>query len=463
MADRSSRLPRLLAGAAALAGVAVYLAPPPPGIAVPAMHALGVVVLVVGLWATAAIPVHLTSFIFFFLAITLSLAPPGLAFSGFAAGATWLVFGGIVIGIAVQRTGLGTRIANGLVRLLPRSYPGTIAGIVVACVGLAFVLPSAMGRVVILIPIVQALAERLGFAAGSRGRHGMAMAVGTASMIPGMSILPATTPNVVLAGAAESTLGLVLRYGEFLIANGPVAGILTAPVLVALIVWIFPDRAGPRAEELPPPGPLTAAERRLAVVLALTLGMWATDVVHGIAPAWVALGAAIVCMLPVTRLVPAEAVAHEVNYSPWFMLAGILGMAAMVTHTGLSGVIGKVMFALVPFAHGADAWNFGLMVLLESLLAVLITFPSVPAILTPLAPDLAAATGWPLATAVMSQVPGFLAIYLPYEAPPIFTAMLMARVPYGLVVRLTLAFSAIYLATIAPLTYLWWQALGLFG
>ncbi|MBM3485421.1 MAG: SLC13 family permease [Alphaproteobacteria bacterium] len=460
MAAAPSRLPRLLALVAVIAGTALFLAPA-HGMAPAAQKALGLVVFVVGLWATNAIPVHVTSFLFFFLATVTALAPPSAVFSGFAAGATWLVFGGVVIGMAVHATGLGRRIATGLVLLLPRSYLGTITGISLACVGLAFVLPSAMGRVVILIPIVQSLADRMGFGPDRNGRHGMAMAVGLSSILPAMSLLPATTPNVVLAGAAESLHGVVLHYGAFAFLHG-VAGLLAIPVIILLVVVIFPDRAGVRADP-EPPGPIGAEERRLALVLVLTLAFWATDVVHGIAPAWVALGAAIVCMLPYVRLVSPEAVVREANYSPWFLLAGIIGLGAVVSHTGLSQVLGRVMLDTVGFAPGADFYNFAAIIVVETVLGVLMTFPSVPAMLTPLAPDIAAAAGWPLETAVMAQVPGFFAILLPYEAPPILTAMLLARVPYGGVARLCLSFTAIYLVAITPVNFLWWRALGMFA
>ncbi len=41
------------------------------------------------------------------------------------------------------------------------------------------------------------------------------------------------------------------------------------------------------------------AGKRLLVILGFALLLWVTDNVHGISPAWVALGAAIVCLLPI--------------------------------------------------------------------------------------------------------------------------------------------------------------------
>src|SRR3546814_7285151 len=90
--------------------------------------------------------------------------------SGFASPAFWLVFGGLVIGAAVDRTGLGQRIARALVGRFRGGYLSTVTGVVTVCLALGFLMPSTMSRVILLLPIVLALAERLGYPDGSRGR-----------------------------------------------------------------------------------------------------------------------------------------------------------------------------------------------------------------------------------------------------------------------------------------------------
>ena len=41
----------------------------------------------------------------------------------------------------------------------------------------------------------------------------------------------------------------------------------------------------------------------LALAALLALVLWATDSLHGVAPAWVSLGVGVVCLLPVLSLV----------------------------------------------------------------------------------------------------------------------------------------------------------------
>ena len=172
---------KVVAVAAALAAVLLFFLPAPPGAPAQVMPAAAIVTFTIGLLATVALPEFLTALIFFLLAVVLGAAPPNVVFSGFFSGAVWLVFGGLILGVAIDHTGLGKRIARILVRLFAGSYPAVIAGTVWVMGLLAFVMPSSVGRITIMLPIVLALAQRLGFEVGSRGRAGMALAVGLAA------------------------------------------------------------------------------------------------------------------------------------------------------------------------------------------------------------------------------------------------------------------------------------------
>ena len=84
--------------------------------------------------------------------------------------------GGMVLGIAVLRTGLGTRMAEAVLLRVGQSHNRVLFGVAVAAFALSLVMPSAMSRVVLLVPIVVALADRMGYAPGSAGRDGLILA-----------------------------------------------------------------------------------------------------------------------------------------------------------------------------------------------------------------------------------------------------------------------------------------------
>lgn len=120
-----------------------------------------------------------------------------------------------------------------------------VASVVLLSYALAFVMPSNMGRIALLMPIVAAMARRAGIADGSRGWFGLALAVGFGTFQLSATILPANVPNLVMSGAAEGSYGIHLNYVPYLLLHTPVLGWLKGAVLVALICWLFPGKPHP--------------------------------------------------------------------------------------------------------------------------------------------------------------------------------------------------------------------------
>lgn len=452
-----------IAACAVAAGLACLLWPAPEGLAEARMlRTAGMVIAALGLWATHALPEHVTSLGFMTLVVLLGIAPPAVAFSGFAGGAVWLLFGGIIIGLAVEDTGLGKRIAEFALARISLSYASGVVALVTVSLLLAFVMPASIGRIVILMPIALALADAMGFGPGRPGRTGFALAVGLASFLPAFSILPANLPNVVLFGAAESIYGLTTTYADYLVWHFPAMGFVRSILLVAVILVLFPDTAdaapAPRRREA-----MAARQKHLLAVLLITLGLWASDFLHHISPAWIALAAAIVILIPATGLAPKTALADKTNMRPFFYVAGILGMGAIIADSGLGGLVAEFLIGLLPLKPGAPAQNYAALTVLSAVFGMAATIPGAPTILVPLAQDLADASGLPLITVLMTQISGLSLMLLPYQSPPLVVAIALGGVRVGDAIRVILAMTALGLLVLAPLNFLWWQLLGLFG
>src|SRR5690606_17475183 len=276
----------LLVALIVVVAVAIFFTPPPPGVSVNVMHTGALLILVMGLWATGALPEALSALIFFALAVLLQIAKPEVIFSGFTSGTLWLVLGGLVIAEAVRMTGLGERIARAALGNRTWSYPQLVTAAVPVSIVLAFLMPATVGRILLLVPILSAVAERHGLAPGSPGYNGVVFVTIMTSFQCGTAILTANAPNLVLAGAAETLYDVQLIYAEYLWAQFPVLGIVKGALIIAVVCRVFPAQTC-AATSAADSRPMSGSEKRLAVIVLASLAFWATDFLHGIRPGWI--------------------------------------------------------------------------------------------------------------------------------------------------------------------------------
>src|SRR6185436_9928056 len=155
-------------------------------------------------------------------------------------------------------TGLGRRFAAMLFDRYRLTYAGLVAAVAAVATALAFFMPATVGRILLLLPIIVALAERVGFKPGSSGYNGLCVTAIMVTYQSGTGILPANAPNLVLAGAAEALYKVQLIYAEWLWVMFPVLALVKGLILVALILKLFPAEIAPLEAAAPQP-PMSAA------------------------------------------------------------------------------------------------------------------------------------------------------------------------------------------------------------
>ncbi|EAT3569238.1 citrate transporter [Salmonella enterica] len=426
-------------------------------------HPLFLPSLVVGitvlLWATSLLPEFIIALLFFTVAMAAKIAPPDMIFGGFASSAFWLVFSGFVLGIAIRKTGLADRAARALSAKLTDSWLLMVSSVVLLSYALAFVMPSNMGRIALLMPIVAAMAKRAGIADGTRAWYGLALAVGFGTFQLSATILPANVPNLVMSGAAEGSYGIHLNYVPYLLLHTPILAWLKGAVLIALICWLFPGApCTPREAEAS--APMSRNEKRLAWMLTVVLTMWVTESWHGIGPAWTGLAAAVVTMLPRIGFISGDEFASGINIRACIYVAGILGLALTVTQTGIGNAVGETLPHVMPLDTQKPFTSFLALTGITTALNFIMTANGVPALYTTLAESFAAATGFPLLSVIMIQVLGYSTPILPYQASPIVVAMALGKVPAKAGMLLCLALAAVTYLVLLPLDYAWFRVLG---
>ncbi|MEM7652788.1 MAG: SLC13 family permease [Pseudomonadota bacterium] len=431
------------------------------------LRMIALCVMAIGLWASAIVPEHFTALAFFLGAMLLSVAPASVVFSGFHSTALWLVFAGLLIGTAIKNSGLAARFAAVLSARLGFSYARNVVGLVALGIALSFLMPSSLGRVLILMPIAVALVDRLGLVEGRKGRTGLLAAMGFGAVIPAFSILPANVPNLILGGLAETLYGTPPTYATYLAMHFPFLGLGKAAVIVAGILWLFPDRitaelpeeSSEAVEQNATQSPISRTERVLLIVLSITLGLWATDALHGISPAWIGLGAALVCFLPGVAVLEKNDF-NSLNFASLIYVAGVVALGAMIADSGLGTLLGKTLIEQAGIAPGEPIRSFLVIAASGALSGLALAAPGVPGVFTPIAEGLASASGLPLQTVLMTVVVSFSTIILPYQAPPLIIAMAYGKVSLGDAAKLTLFLTAASFLLLYPATAGWWRFTG---
>ncbi|MBJ3815209.1 citrate transporter [Shimwellia pseudoproteus] len=418
------------------------------------------VLLTIGLWATSLLPEFITALLFFALASITNVVPAEALFSGFASSAFWLVLSGFILGVAIRKTGLADRVAAALSARLTGSWWQMVGCVVLLSYALAFVMPSNMGRIALLMPIVAAMARRVGIEEGTRPWFGLALAVGFGTFQLSASILPANVPNMVMSGTVEGAWGIHLNYLPYLLLHAPLLGVLRGILMVALVCWLFPGRPAPPRQVLAP-SPMRPAEKRLAGLLLAVLLLWVTESWHGVGPAWIGLAAAVITLLPRVGFVSSDEFASGVNIRTCIYIAGILGLAAVVTHTGIGTRLGQALLNVTPLDPQHPFTSFASLVGITSAMNFFMTANGVPALYSTMADSFSRATGFPLLTVIMIQVIGYSTPLLPYQASPIVVAMALGKVPARAGMALCFALAVMTWVIVLPLEYGWYRLLGM--
>lgn len=419
----------------------------------------GIMLVTLAIWGTGVLPGYVGSTFLFTALILSGLASPQEVFSSFSSTAIWLVVAGFVIGAAITHSGMGARMGAIARPHLSKSYSTLIAGLMILSMALGFVMPSSLGRAAVLVPVGMALADALGLVRGSKGRTGVAVIIAIGTNMPSFAILPSNIPNIILSGVAEQSFGVHFSYADYLLLHYPVLGLLKSAVIVGLVLHFFPAKL--QAVDVQAGQDTGSAYRQamLMAILLVTLGFWATDQLHGINAAWIGLGASLVLMVPQLGFVPPPIFKSSVDFSMLLFVAGALTLGTIVNSSGLGEIIATEAFTILPLQAGRDFMNFVSLSLLGTGTSVFTTMPGVPAVLTPLAPELAQTTGFSLNAVLMTQVIGFSTVIFPYQVGPLIVAMGLAQESTRALLKITVALSVATLLVLVPLDFLWWKLL----
>ncbi len=344
---------------------AIMLAPTPAGLSLAGQRVIAIVFFTVFMWITEAIPYGVSAVsLVFLLIVGLGFSPPGgatgellgttkaipLALSGFSNSGWLFVAAGLAMAAAITSTGLEKRVAYMILRLLGTRTNAMMLGIIVTSFVLTFLIPSVIARAATLVPIVIGLVEAFGLPRNSQTGKAMLLLAGILPSVTGVGVLTGAAPNPVivnfLAAAGEPRIG----YVDWLLYLFPFT-VAFAAGLFFLITRLFKfetdelpggkDYLAMRMREL---GPMSSAEKRALVIMALTILLWATDKLHHIDASAISVLSVLLLILPLTGVISCNELYKRVDWNSILLFGAGISMAEILTRTGGATWLADVAF-----------------------------------------------------------------------------------------------------------------------
>ena len=430
----------------------------------PEAQSLAVILVgVVGLWVTEALPLPVTALAGVVACVVAGVAPAKEVFRPFSEPLVFLFIGSFMLAEAIRVHGLDRRLAFAVLGVpwvgeRPRRIMAAVA--LVSATISAFISNTATTAMMVAIAVgILAAIEDAGQEPGSppagdgmppgksaldpRFATGLLLCVAFAASIGGLATPIGTPPNLIGLAFIRAELGIEISFLTWCAIGVPVAVVLTS-VAVAVLAWLFP--AG--VDSLPGVKSLVARERaRLgqwstgqvstAIAFATTVILWTLPGLLGLllgtadpGSVWMArhmpegvaalVGAILLFVLPggLGRRALTWEEAAGIDWGIILLYGGGMALGELAFSTGLAAAIGTSLTSWLPTGPGAGV----ALVAAATLVAVVTSeFTSNTAsanMVVPVAMALAAASGGdPLPAALAATFAASLGFMMPVSTP----------------------------------------------
>jgi solute carrier family 13 (sodium-dependent dicarboxylate transporter), member 2/3/5 len=445
----------------------VVLLLPIQGLAIAAHRVAAVLVLMIVLWMTEALPLAVTALLGPTLCVLVGVASAQTAFAPFADPVIFLFIGSFMLAQAMVVHRLDRRLAF---TALASAWVGSSGlRLVVAYASVTCFLSMWMSNTAttaMMCPLGLAVLSELG--RERKGdpqfpRYAMAMMLVTsfAATIGGMGTPVGTPPNLIGVGLLRTTAGINVSFAGWMMMCVPMVIAAMALVIAYLLIpgargiVLSPEAVRTVADQLHRLGSLTVGERNVLLAFAVTFLLWVLPGAFGVAlggdhaftrrlmtlvPESVAaiVGALLLFLIPVSwgerRFTLSWSEASRIDWGIVLLFGGGLAMGRLSESTGLSSAMGHGVAAQFP-----NVGSVGLTVVFTALAVVMSETASNTAaanIVVPTAIAVAKAAGVsPLEPAMGATLGASLGFMMPISTPPNAIVYSSGYIPIGAMVR----------------------------
>ncbi len=289
------------------------------------------------LWVSATLPLFATALIVSLLLVVPGGFAVGTVFGAYFDPAVVLIFGGFVMGVALQRHGLDRFLAD----LILSRTGDRPASVLLAFMGLSAGFSmwiTNTAACAILLPIALGVVTSSGLKPGS-SPYAKALVLGVAygATIGGIATPVGSTPNP-LAVRFLADAGTPVPFLDWVVKLAPLAALMVL-VAAGTLLWLYrPELA--RVQRAPTHPKFDRHMAGVMAVFLVTVALWLTTTYHGVSAA--AVSVVPVAVLFATRLLKEDDIL-KVDWGTLLLIGGSLALGEAVVSSGLAGAMGTLL------------------------------------------------------------------------------------------------------------------------
>ena len=330
-------------------------------------------------WMTEAVPIPATSLLPLILFPLVGAGTLEEVASPYANSVIFLVLGGVILGLATQKSNLHLRVALLTIKIVGTKPAQIVLGLMIASAFISMWV-SSTATAVIMVPIASSIIQLVrkvdSRAAGKKFSAAMILGVGYGVTMGSMATIIGQPPMALMTAYLRESHSFEMGFGQWMIVGVPFALVMTAACWLVLTKIVFRPEMNdiPGGDELIRKehrnlGSMRTAEKRIALVFLVAIFFWVAvpfiaeiaviqdylPFLESISDAQVAIAAAMACFI-----VPAEkrrdnpksgalltwSATREVPWGLLLLFGGGLSLSAMFTATGLSEWVGTQVSGL---------------------------------------------------------------------------------------------------------------------
>ncbi|MBN2374496.1 DASS family sodium-coupled anion symporter [bacterium] len=443
--------------------VIMLMLPAPDGLSVEGKRALAVFVIAVILWISNALPLSVTGLLIIAMIPLLKIMSADNAFALFGNQAVFFIMGAFIIATAMMKSGLSKRMAILLLSHFDTSPRFLVLGILITCCIMSFIMPEH-AVAALMFPVIGSIAASLDLNPFDSDYGAVLfLSMGWGAIIGGVGTLLGGARNPLAIAILEEKFQITISFFEWMKAVCPICFVLLAVCYIILMLSFKIDIKDVSAankrlkEELTSIGPMTLLEKKVFVILLLTICMWifASNII----------GLAIIPLISVVVLfgfhcLKWEDVHNYVNWGIILMYGGAVVIAKALEQTGTT--VWLVTKFLGIGGYKTPIFTLIFFAVLAKLLTEGVSNVACVAIILPIALSLCPATG--IAPEVMVYfvaVSSGLAFILPISSPPNAIAYSSGYYEISKVLKPGILLNLISLIIFIIMAIIYWPLIGI--